>query len=92
MLQTVLKEKLTFPHLGHVQSLSRVPSEKFIDKKVISTDAIKFIQNTGVEYILLQNSHLSFENYHQDKILASVPAIRIKINQVLLNRAENHYL
>ena len=26
MLQTVLNEKLIFPHLGHVQSLSRVAS------------------------------------------------------------------
>lgn len=40
---------------------------------------------------ILQNSHLSFENYHQDKILASVPAIRIKITQVLRDWAENHY-
>lgn len=84
MLQTVLNEKLTLPHLGHAQSLSRVPSGKFIEKKVTSTDAMKLIQNTQIEYIyILQNSHLSFENYHQDKILASVPAIRIKITQVL---------
>lgn len=32
MLQTVLKEKLIFPHFGHVQSLSRVESNQALEE------------------------------------------------------------
>ena len=32
MLQTVLNEKLIFPHFGHVQSLSRVASRESFRK------------------------------------------------------------
>lgn len=34
MLQTVLNEKLTFPHFGQVQSLSRVTSEAFTRQNI----------------------------------------------------------